>query len=467
MSKIIDVTEIHMRYGIEALSVNLQSINWIKARPDSPQNQSVSGFIHSESNTWSDQMNSLNEQLTSKVTSTSENVIDSDLESNYSKYIGDHLDLAALETFDDNDVQITSSPCELKVPPKDGRPRFGSIEILDMTQVNDESIHNDQHTTDKGKSIEVTDDSTRLSRESRNHMISDFVMMAKTAFNLQSHQRTWIKVSTLKESIMRESDLRSRLGNKYTPSFRTTLDGDKAFAKEIIAKHSVSDIQDWESGKHTSHGEFCLLNYKCISLAINQFDQSSLCDELINCFKVLLIQQYRTDWYRETVANGVRFELSKDDYSSTFTWMENRAKYLEVKHTSKVSTSSGISSDKRNQKKKEPYPAIDERVIDLINTRLQVIVNREIERAGNEVPEMSDETKLTKFFFLLASEFLRRNKGWHNENSFTSPQHLAKIEESTGLRSRPSESSLTFTILKKIIDDFRIIFKQKYPKGSS
>lgn len=467
MSRIIDVTEIHMRYGIEALSVNLQSINWIKARPDSPQNLSVSGFVQSESNTWSEQMNSLNEQVTSKITSISENIVDSDLESNYSRYIGDQLDLAFLESLEDNGVQVTSPPLASKVSSQDERPKFGSIVILDETQVSDKLSHDSQHVTDKGKSIEVTDDSTKLSRESRNHMISDFVMIAKTAFNLQSYQRTWIKVSSLKESIMHESDLRSRLGSKYTPSFRTTLDGDKAFAKEIIAKHSISDIQEWESGKHTSHDEFCLLNYKCISLAVNQYDQSSLCDELINCFKILLIQQYRTDWYRETVANGVRFELSKDDYSSTFTWMENRAKYLETKKVSKTTTSSGQTMDRRSPKKKEPYPAADERLIDMINTRLQVIVNREIERAGSEVPEMSDETKLTKFFFSLASEFLRRNKGWHNENSFTSPQHLAKIEESTGLRSRPSESSLTFSILKRVIDDFRITFKQKYPKGSS
>jgi len=411
---------------------------------------------------WSDQMNSIDGLVANQQTNTSQSELDSFSESNYSAYITSQLDLTS-----DSGVPVTSPP---------SKEKEASIDVTTMSYKNivEENIpiSKEQHAykhdeSDNGKTAVRNRKSTEVSRESRNHMITDFVMIAKTAYNLHSQQRNWIKVATLKESIMYESDLQSKMGVKYTPSRNTTLDGNKAFAKEIIARHSVSDIHKWTSGETTTHGEFCLLNYKLTSLAFDSRDQSSLCDELVNCFHKMLIPQLRNEEYIEAVLNGVKFELSKDDYPSAFKWIENRAKYLETKSVSGSSKQSNHGEERKLSKKKEPYPAVDDRLIEFMNTNLQVFVNREIESAKDEVPQMSDETKLTKFFFVLASEFLRRNKGWHNENSFTSPQHLAKLEELTGLKSRPSESLLTFNILKKSIDNFRSAFKQRYPKMNS
>jgi len=120
----------------------------------------------------------------------------------------------------------------------------------------------------------------------------------------------------------------------------------------------------------------------------------------------------------------------------------------------------------RKPKEKIPYPAIDQRVVDHINSHLQIFVNRRVEEADTLVPTMTDETKVTTFLFKLASEFLYRNKGWHNENSFTTPQHLMKLEELTGMRSKENEAYFTFSLTKNILNDFRKSFKERYPKVS-
>lgn len=461
MSKIIDITEIHMRYGLEFLQTNLESINWINNRPGSIQSQVASSSVRSESNRWSDQMNSLSEQLHSKITSVSANTMNSDLESNYSDFISRQLHFE-----NDDGVPVASPASYAAATSIDVKPTVKSKLGKEVVYDEPEVLFKPKETKQPELSV-IERYNIEQSRVNRNHLITDLVMIAKTAFNLHASQRDWIKTNALKESIMYESDLRSKMGAKYKPSMSTTLDGNKAFAKEIVARHQVEEVQDWESGKSTSHGLFCLLNCRFVSLPINENDQTQLSDELIKCFQAIIKPKASNKSYNQIVVDAVKFELSRDDYPSAFKWMENRAKFLETRDVSKVTSPISQGPSGKINKIKEPYPAIDERLIDFINTNLQVFVNREIESAKDEVPEMSDETKLSKFFFKLASEFLRRNKGWHNENSFTSPQHLVKLEELTGLRSQSSESSLTFSILKKIIDDFRISFKRRYPKSPS
>lgn len=452
-----------MRYGLNMLQTNLESINWMKSRPCSPQSQVYSSPIHSESNQWSEQMNSISDVVNSKLTSDFTNTTDPDLESNYSSYIAHGLHF----TKEEEKALMSDSPSYSEAASQDVGVTIENSKTEKGTSKNDQEFKPEPKVKKQSTLSVLERYNTELSRTNRNHLITDLVMMAKTAYNLHASKRDWITTSQLKESIMYESDIRSKLNAKYKASLSTTLDGNKAFAKEIIAKHTPSEIQEWESGKFTSHGPMCLLNCRFTSLSIDDDESSQLCEELIRSFHMMTRSDVQNKDFIKIVADGVKFELSKDGYPSAFEWMNIKAKFLETRKVSRSSTSSVKDTGKKVVKTKDPYPAIDERLIDFINTHLQVFVNREIESAEDEIPQMTDETKLTTFFFKLSSEFLRRNKGWHNENSFTSPQHLAKLEELTGLKSRSSESSLTFSILKRIIDNFRSAFKQRYPKLAS
>jgi hypothetical protein len=266
---------------------------------------------------------------------------------------------------------------------------------------------------------------------------------------------------------MRESDLRSTLGFKYRPSKNTSLDGNVALAKELIATHQQEEVQAWESGQCTEHGQYCLLNSSVLSLSRQHDDLNLLEEDLIKCFVNTLRLQTKANSFGQSITEAIKFDLAKNGHESTFDWINNRYSYLSTKtsKTSRPSSNKGEGPSKTGKKAKTPYPPADQRLLDLINTNLQVAINKRIELSGDDVPTMSDETKLSTFLFKLASEFLRRNKGWHNENSFATPQHLTKLEEYTGLTTKPSEAFLTFSILKGAIDDFRSTFKQRYPKA--
>lgn len=456
VSRIVDITEIHMLYGIESLNANLQSINWIRDRPYSRQESNLSMTSNVKATDWFEQMKEQgmsNKQVSTDPTS----VTDDDVESNYSDYISDQLDEGALLTTEAEMATMSIS-----------RPSYAEASASTTVSVDHKDpviakVHEEKSSV-KGLSI-LERYQVELSKANKDHLIRDLVIIAKAAFNIHSAQRGWIKTSALKESLMHESGIRSMTGIKYQPSKNTSLDGDKALSKELVAVHSQKEIQDWESGKFTEGGQYCILNALQFSLKTDDLSANRLIRDLVTCFVDTLKMQTRKKGVRDSFTEPIKFDLIKTGHPTTFDWISNKYTYYK-NGGAEPSPPRSVTSDgpSRVKKTKEPYSYVDQRTLDLINIHLQVLVNKRIEMAGEDVPTMSDETKLSKFLYKLASEFLMRNKGWLNDNSFTVPQHLTKLEETTGLKTKPTESFSTFSLLKGIIEDARIAFRERHPK---
>jgi hypothetical protein len=385
--------------------------------------------------------------------------------------VNDHLNDRNASDSSTNDVKDTTSDQDVVDTP---HSNSGNVEASfkdKSTPLTKLSSSSSDDADNKGAKVTLKNDHADKisSREQFNHLVQDLVMIAKTAFNLHAQKRGWITTNSLKESIMFESTLRDRIGSRYSPSYSTPLDGNIALAKETIARHTVKDIQCWMSEETSGCGNFCFLNVPAFKLPIGPTNGKKLAEDLIRCFSSLLSHHgsgEKSAGSKITLADSVAYELVKHGHSSTFAWINNQSKFLLTQPNAPGrSTPNSETHAPKPKKAKEPYPTVDQRLLDFISTHLQVIVVQQISAAGNDVPKMSDETKVTTFIFKLASDFLIRNKGWHNENSFTSPQHLQKLEEVTGLKSRPSESILTFNILRNTIDEFRARYKAKHPKG--
>jgi hypothetical protein len=457
VSKIIDITEIHMRYGIEMLNTNLQSINWIKARSESTHDSTYSIASHDKPLNWFDRVNdqSVSQGLPSTILTSVDN---DDQNSDYSDFITSQLDFSNEEGAPLNqsepDVQSESYSDKVQSIPLEPSQTIVSDVIKGKQPSLVQQINEDTSIIGQYNQEQL--------QHHKNHVIDDLTVIAKAAFNIHTNQRGGIKTNALKESLMNESNIRSMTGHKYQPSRNTTLDGNKALAKELIAIHSQEEVQEWESCKCTVRGPFCILNAKLLILPLDESNPAKLGEDLVRCFIKMLQTQTRTIGFRDSIMEAIKFNLEKDGFPSAFEWINNRFIFLEGRKPKQESTGSGSNPSALSGKKtKEPYPLVDQRLVDYVNVNLQVIVNRKIESFGNDVPTMSDETKLSKFLYKLASEFFFRNKGWHNENSFTAPQHLTKLEETTGLKSKSSESFTTFKILKEIIDDFRSQYKER------
>lgn len=458
-SKVIDITEIHMRYGIEALNYNSQSLEWIRERSNSMSSAARSHVTSQDSRLWSEQMSEIDRTqspdnggipLTGIPTQTDRNQ-----QISMTKSMTPESKGKTLAEIVHDELTISKKIVQHQVDePKTVSPR--SEQSSPAKTIKQQDVVVKAKSNDKIK-FEMT-------REARNHIISDAVLVAKVAFNLHSAERGWITVNALKESIIYESNLRSKLSVKYHPTSDKRLDGNIALAKAIVATHDNRSIQSWTSGQAATHGPYCLLSRSFLSINDDEHSDSSLFDELIKCFSATINILHENTTDGKNISEAIKFTLVKDNYPNAYEWMLNQMKYIGIQSIPKSMTRS-MSTDKgKNKRVSSPYPPIDERLLDFINIRLQVIVNKNIENAKDEVPRMPDETKLTRFFFKLASEFLRRNKGWKNENSFTSPQHLTKLEEQTGLKTEPSEMFMTFSILRNIINEFRVAFKEKYPK---
>lgn len=459
MARIIDIAEIHTNYGISALQTNLEALNWIASRPGSRADSFQAGVSISGSQAWSDQMNVATGQLMPTASSSLTSHDRTRSPSNFSDWITNQL-----SEIGSAGVPVQSSHHSNRTPQL--KATIATVPLDEKDEVDHHMMNYERTPKALSPSTSGRKELTKVesSREDRNHLINDLVMMAVTAFNMHKVSRDYIKTNTLKESLQYESNIQSRIGAKYVKSKNTSLDGNKALAKEIVGTHQLDEIHSWESSKTTIRKAFCLLNCRSFALPIKEKDDQRLGETLIKNFFLMLNTHSDVEGKDSTIIESVKFELSKNGHPSIFEWMKNQSSFIHSQALACEAVSYHGTMKERAKYKLETYPAVDDRLIEYINVNLQVFVNREIENAKDDLPRMPDETKHTTFFFKLASEFLRRNKGWQNENSFTGPQHLQKLEDSTGLQSLSSESYLTFSILKKIIDNFRIAYKQRYPK---
>jgi hypothetical protein len=463
ISRIIDITEIHTSYGVDALAANFGLITWVNSRPSSRLYSTSTSA--SQSMTWNEpkEIHGSSDPAQFGVR-TSENEMDGNIVSDNKSSLSENE-----HSMHDDEARNSESDSYAEILKRKTDDEHCSKEDDKLYLSTTMSSSSSDNVSNSGVQITIPvkpkDDDHK--RSQLNHLVQDLVMIAKTAFNLHANKRGWIKTKAFKESIMFESDTRNRIGRRYTPSYNTPLDGNIALAKETVARHSVNDIQQWMAEANNEHESYCFLNAKAFKLSESPVNEPKLEEDLIRYFTETL-NHYRvgkeTVGSKITLVDAVAYELTKHGHSSTFAWINNQSRSLNlrVQPTRERHHSPKLGSD--SQRKREPYPPVDQRLLDFISTDLQIVVIKSIEAAGTDVPRMKDGMKLSSFIFKLTSEFLLRNKGWHNENSFTSPQHLTKLEELTGLQTRPSESIFTFNILKNVLNDFRTRYKAKNNK---
>jgi hypothetical protein len=456
----IEISELHAHYGVDALATNLEAFKWIANRSGSRISASVSSVSATGSQAWSDQMSYSADAYPPVSVTDPGHGTQPTLSFSRPDWI-----LNQSSSDSDTGVKITQ-PKQSEGSPV-VKATLTSIPIENDDGLTSPKSEDRKSLTPRSefKSLFNSGEVKVTSRDDRNHLITDLIVMAKTAYNLHRTRRDWIKVSQLKESLMYESNLVSTMGARYRASRDTSLDGNKVLAKEIVGCHTADEIHDWECTNMTDRKSFCLLNCRAFALPMKTENDLPLGESLIQTFFLILDTHDDGKDSESSISKAVEFELSKSEHKSTLEWMKNRDYFFRTRSLS-GETSSYYGTIKGKVKEEDnPYPPIDDKLLEFINVRLQVTVNKEIEQAGKEIPTMPDKTTHQKFFYKLAVEFLRRNKGWHNENSFTKPAHLTKLEDSTKLRTQSSESLLTFMILKRIIDNFRIAYKQRYPKA--
>lgn len=460
LSAITDITEIHMHCGIPALKANFELIQWVRMRPTANEISEYSRSVRSRTSEWFESQQGKDETTEQRVakyveassqtqsptkeletTSWSDEVQESETYASKAKAKEDkdHIDLIPEHLKEHRAVEVS----------EDNETTGGTH----LTKESDGE-------SDRNKVEQVK----MISKDEEIHLAYDLMLAAKAAYKLYSLKRLMVKTGQLIEHLITEIELRNTFGNSYRPSLNTTLDGTKSISKEIVGRHNEEIIRQWESGKNVNAHRFCILNFKAFQASKIGVEGNHLLDDLTRYYGIAKENLSKRERDYERVQNLIKFEFERQNELEIDSWIKTRVRYLELKDSNTKKSMQNQEVHETKEQKREPYPAIDERLSDHINTHLQLFVNAAIRRANGDVPTMKDETKVETFIVKLATEFLKRNKGWQNENSFSSPAHLTKLETSIGMRSPPMEAFMTFTILMDALNEFRKSFKHKYGK---
>lgn len=451
ISAIMEITEIHVSYGIQILQQNLELSNWF------PNNQNINNSSAASEQSVSGQFDVI--MRTSNRRSTTISYSDKASQSETQDY-------ESSTKSHESGAKISKGK-EVNIS-KDTVKSWADL----ISESEDQDIKRNKVETDSQKSeeskrsgkqrIELPNTKKELTRDEQNHLIQDLLMSIKCAYNMHQKLRTNTRLDRLLEALNFELSIKSAKGHNYKPNLKSSLDGEIALSKVIVANHSTNQILEWEKGKQSLLNNCCILNHEHFRISNLDSSEIRLEDALLEFQKWM---NYTLDYSQVQVTkilNSVAFELQREDMYDAYQWSLNmqRMKSKEGKPVKMVKAKPFIPETPFGPRKKDiPYPPIDERYEQFIEHNLQSIINKQLSLPESEPLTMKDGMKLEKYFFILSSEFIKRNKGWRNSNSFTGPNHLDKLIEYSELYLEKSEAYSVFSILQKILINCREKFK--------
>lgn len=462
LSAITDITEIHMHYSIPALKSNFELIHWVSVRPTADEISEYSNSVRSRTSGWFETQQSIKEDMEQRTAKYVEATCQTEAPNRESEATSWSDEIQESETYAGK-VKSNETKNQIDLVPEHLKGQ--EIEESSKRNIDEKKDHSLILQKEEAETEKKTEQKRKMNQDEEIHLMSDLVLAAKAAHKLHLLGRSVVKTSQLIEHMITEIGLRNAYGINYRASTNTSLDGTKSISKEIIGGHDELSIRQWESSKSIEMHKYCILNFKAFQASKIGMESDYLTDDLTRYFGKVEDSFINNDGTLKRILNSIMFEFERQSEPETYPWIKTRVRYLKLKDSNvkKLSTEEGKERVHTVLKyNKEPYPAIDSRLLEFIDSHLQKFVNKAIEDANGRVPTMKDETKVEIFIRKLAIEFLKRNKGWQNENSFSLPRHLTKIEDSTGIHSQPNESFITFSILKNTLDEFRKAFKERY-----
>jgi len=412
VAAIIDLTEIHTTYGIHALKSNFEIIHWIKNRPTANQIQEYSTKVLSRTQEWYFKNDYLQNLPGPDISARADSSCQTDDSSN-----------------NQDPLLLIEKPAKIKAEPEpQDDSSYSSIEskagavvqswsdqaseAAKATSESEPKPQIDQKTKEKERKPKVLD------RMDENHLIQDLLLAIKAAYNQHFNPKSNARIDQLHASLDYELNIKGSTGSNYKASFETSLDSSKLISKEIVARHSVENARRWEMGDHDYLTPHCILAFP--PLDVNSEDQDLIRIEsaFTHYFNSIIVTRSLDESQKTRILSSVEFELQRCDYKTAFTWINGKIKLLRFsvhprtkKYSFQPEKRSITEKEKSKSQMTTPYPTLDQKLLDHMNSHLQVFVNQSIEKANGSTPTMRDETKISKFIFTLASEFLKRNKG--------------------------------------------------------
>lgn len=470
-SQVIELTEVHMTYGIQTLHFNSEFLTQIRTRPHSVVASSIDQSV----------ISTTNELLKSDDISTDTQTIDT---------IDQGVKISqteSLPTDEDNHESNESneSHSPLGTPPPFGpRIRFPfTWDHLNYDVPSDLNLSITEN-QDKGKQIDhanappqdnaqrsnLAEQIVQLSSNAERSLIKDLTMALIHAYNLDVLKHSKTRVIKFVECLDQELHFKRTYKERYESSRETKLDHPIALAKELVAHHSPEEFQTWEQGSPNPDHFGCILNFPYLSSISQTVATDMLMDKLVHYAMSVLTHKRLAKDVKDRLSESIKIRLSARGHPLAYNWFTTKSRQLSRHvNTEPSSTKSNImqsslfdlaTSQSKKKIRAEPSgshtcPAIDENLLNFIDTHINDEVRQTIDKHRDEMPDTPSNLTLVQYFANLTNEFLRHNKSWHNPNSFQKAEHLSKIERNCSFRIIESQRTDTFIILSIIISNLR------------
>jgi hypothetical protein len=464
IERIMQITEIHASYGMQALETNLKFTNSVNE-----YEHTRSWTIMTDSETQTDENAQLettkqkelinDETASQKEESQISNKIKPDEESQKEKASKRQEDKEGTKKYRHESQQTTTTNGSFAAISKLFKNEGDTITETVIERSTNEG-HSSQEETPKAE--------TTLTREQIEHLTDD--MTRTLIYASQSDAKfSQVKVTMWLQAMDKELQLLRSIGKNYTKSMLTDLRHPNFLAKEIIAGHTEDDFTQWESGQRIHKHEFCILNAKTLSTVILNADRIRLIDELVK-FNSSILDAYESNQPLITkICQLLQSKLTMRKSGQAYGWFITRRRRLqnEQKHETEMSETQNRASlldyqvhsstkpVKLDNQTEHKCPAIDEELLKFISTKIKSIATKVAEDYEGELPNLKVEDDFTSILTKLAQEFIKHNKGWKNKTSLTSIEHLKRVEIYCGLRIREGERTKVLILLTRTLDKAR------------
>jgi len=449
IESIMKLTELHAAYRIEYLNYNYYFQRTIASPP-------ASSFLPSETGTV-DSQNQSQPSVKSQATEDRQ------------------------ESSEQEQLNLTTVPQkieeEIKKPtPTDLKDEKIQAKVEEKTELEFTSVK-------RGKQRERTEstkqeaessakvETTSLSEEQKAHLVKDLTIAIAFAYSLTMSKRIYLSISHFISSFEKEIDLIARFGNKYEVTIDSDLSTTMLLAKELVAYHSDSHLDDWEMEDPMSNTIFCILGYERFKRQTKN-PEFRLVEAVLEYCKSIFYSK-RLDLYaRKDLSTKVEEALRTRMPKGAFKWFsveikrprpdppapkqgrvilrnEFQGKSIETKREQSndeilfPSLSESVTLKVRQNKQGEPSvhtcPTLPKDVSILIDNQLGIEIVQSLKENSTIVPESRPNLQTQTVLRKLIIEIISHHSQWNKDTFNTTTDGIVKVSDYADITIQQNE----------------------------
>lgn len=473
LSVIVDVTELHMTYGIEALQYNFEFLYRVRSRPtsDAIQSRAQSYSMSATPNeTVNDSVTPLSPASNNFVVDTIRTT-ESELKQQGNRTPTGAPNLPGLTESSDS-INVKSLTDKLNDTTLKTNRSYASAVTKESNLEHRSKVKDDSNMLKQYESRNSTDseESAELTQSDESHLTNDLIMAILVAHAMTNKHQSETRVSKLFECIDTEIGMKERLKQHYVSKRNTNLDHPIALARELIASHSDAEILSWQEGRLIECTRCCILNYPPFSTTSQTVDNDRLVQTLISyCSSILKSKMYKEkERIRLSQKIAITLELRGNIFAHN--WLKTKLRSISNIYATKRKDETSIQQEHKSsltnhtedqlriltpRMNKHSCPPVEQTTLEFLQTHLSTAILKVTK--GKELNYSSIPKELTSedFFFTLITEFVKHNKSWHNPNSLASTKSLLKASEHSGFNIKTTELTNILWLASEIVSILR------------